>query len=93
MIYKVINKRKMIESQRMHPDERINISTGKSVIFYDLGVCDWPKVILQKSISKTANHSSKPPFFIPRYSKYFRRFAVAAAKSFSKKSSPVLASY
>jgi hypothetical protein len=37
--------------------------------------CDWSKVILQKSISKTANHSSKPPFCILFYSKYFRRFA------------------
>jgi hypothetical protein len=37
--------------------------------------CDWPKGILQKSIAKTANHSSKPPFCILFYSKYFRRFA------------------
>jgi hypothetical protein len=64
-------------------DEVTRISAERVALIRSLitVICDWPKVILQnpsfdKLSSKTANHWSKPPFRVPVYLKYFRRFAL-----------------
>jgi hypothetical protein len=51
----------------------VNSKEKRDLTFYN---CDWPKVILQKSNFRPANHSSKPPFTNPINSRNFQRFAI-----------------